>query len=190
MTTTTDPGAAHRAARTPTYDGPGAEELRRRLRGMQSFCEFASSAVGAGDVERAKEQASRALVELTDIIDALGLATPAEVLDWQAEDARRNSPAGWQPDPTRGGEPLVDIAQADPVLVSANDLVDVFRAGFSTGLGGAFPDGLGRAAVHIARQQPHRLVDFWGAAGHRWQEVQAAVRLADALPSPISGDTT
>lgn len=185
MTSTVNDVAEHQAARvadrTPSYGGPGPYEIQRRLRAMQAFCDSASNAIGAQDVARAQIEAARALVELAAIVDALREATPATILDEQAVERRRLS-AEWQPDMTREDAPLVDIAQADPVLVSANDLVDLLRAAFNSTLGGPFPDGVGRAAVHIARQQPHRLVDFWGAAGHRWGQLRGAVLQADALP--------
>lgn len=185
MTSAVNDRAEHQAAwvaeRTPSYGGPGPYEIQRRLRALQAFCDCASNAISAQDVARAQVDAARALVELTAIVDALREATPSPVLDEQAAERRRIS-AEWQPDMTREDLPLVDIAQADPVLVSANDLVDLLRSASNATVGGPFPDGVGRAAVHIARQQPHRLVDFWSAAGHRWQLVRAAVLQADALP--------
>lgn len=193
MTSTVNDVAEHvtaRAAdRTPSYGGPGPYEILRRLRALQLFCDLASSAISAQDVARAQVDAARALVELTAIVDALREATPATILDEQASERRRIS-AEWQPDMTREDAPLVDLAQADPVWVSANDLVDLLRAASNATVGGPFPDGVGRAAVHIARQQPHRLVDFWSAAGHRWQQVRAAVLQADALPPAAEGEST
>lgn len=193
MTSTVNDVAEYQAARiadrTPSYGGPGPYEIQRRLRALKAFCDFTSNAIGVQDIARAQVDAARALVELTAIVDALREATPATILDEQASERRRLS-AEWQPDMTREDAPLVDLAQADPVWVSANDLVDLLRAGSNATLGGPFPDGVGRAAVHIARQQPQRLVDFWSAAGHRWQQVRAAVIQADALPATDAAKTT
>jgi hypothetical protein len=179
MTTTTDHATAEHAAHTPSYAGPGAVEILGRLRAFEVFISRASTAVQHRDVARALDDTRCARAELQSIEDALVHATPAARLDHLAREDRRIT-LDWQPDPTRGGDPLVDVAQADPVLVSANDLNDLAQ-----GLGylrGPLPDGVGRLAVHIAVQQPHRAEDFWVAAGRRWAEVRAAVARAGALP--------
>ena len=174
--------AARLADRTPSYGGPGPYEIQRRLRALQVFCDLTSSAINAQDVARAQVDAARALVELTAIVEALREATPATILDEEAVERRRLT-AEWQPDMTREDAPLVDIAQADPVWVSANDLIDLVRS--CNWLVGPLPDGHGRVAVHIARQQAHRIEDFWCAAGLRAREIRGAVIRAGALPPEL-----
>lgn len=169
------------ALEEPTYDGPSAAEVLARLRQMERFTHYALLAVTARDVERARDAARLAMGELASIADALEHATPAERLDAIAAENRRIGTV-WRPAEPVAGDPLVDEAQADPVLVGVRDLLDFATA---TRLHqGPLPDGVLRAAVHVARQQPQHAEAIWCAFEGRWPEVRGAIVRAGALPDP------
>lgn len=170
-------------AQEPTYAGASAAQIHGRLLVMERFTRSARSAVDAKDVERARDAARLAAVELAEILDALEQAMPAEQLTWQALEERRVG-RPWQPDrDEHPGPPLVDTTWTDPVVVSAADLMATTYAW--PGADRPAPPGALRAFCQLARQQPHVVPDMPTVVGAAFPQIRRALVRDGCLPDSM-----